>query len=304
VARRRAGRGKVASQFTQFYLQFFTLIEMLVVIAIIAILAALLMPALQRAREKALAASCMNSQKQVGMAITMYSSDWRGVFPAFGDVGREYFWPNFVAGTTVTGGAVYAPRETAYCAASPFYAQDLRLTSGHTSVGRSGGSSNGGYGIFFNRGDGPSRIDKLDPGVIKGFKVILYPTETNPNANKTSGPGVFNLLQLGRLARPGKLPFLGDTATATTTASQRGHMLAYFGNSKSMKNSTALYMAHDRRANMLFADNHAAPMSIDDLHYSDAIILQMLTKNLDPIQWGTVDAHAATCARKGQYLHP
>jgi len=69
-----------------------TLVELLAVVAIIALLAALLFPSVNAARAKARRAVCANNERQLGLAMMMYSTDNRDSVAPTGNNNSYWQW--------------------------------------------------------------------------------------------------------------------------------------------------------------------------------------------------------------------
>jgi prepilin-type N-terminal cleavage/methylation domain-containing protein/prepilin-type processing-associated H-X9-DG protein len=164
----------------------FTLIELLVVIAIIAILAAMLLPALSKAKQKAVATECVNNEHQIGLGAAMYRADASEKFPlTFIDIssggGQGYGWFNALQPYVPNTNAFVCPSRVHQASDSTYIWATNKMTSGYGANLQIGG-------CFF-----PAAGWKMDPTTdARALRpsTTVYLSETGTRAVDTPDPAV------------------------------------------------------------------------------------------------------------------
>ncbi|MEX0774548.1 MAG: type II secretion system protein [Phycisphaeraceae bacterium] len=245
----------------------FTLIELLVVISIIALLVALLLPALRAAREAAKAAACLSNQRQCSIAMNSYAADYRYYIPAAtnyrfnpgpglqnapwalfllrpaagGPVGNQ--WQDLPGGYVTSRMVLLCPSAEIFDTIRALNPSDWTYRDMNYSYGMVGMSPN---------------VWKIGNDETSTFVETILPNPLDP-------PNTYKHVtyRLDNVPKPSQWAMLAD---ASKGGSQRGASSSAVWYPRRMTgDEVAVWMVHSDKAQVAFADGHAAAIGENDM---------------------------------------
>jgi prepilin-type N-terminal cleavage/methylation domain-containing protein/prepilin-type processing-associated H-X9-DG protein len=248
----------------------FALVELLVVIAIIAVLASLLLPAVSSARRSARFTACKSNLHQVGMALTLYVSDFSAFPLGIVDDG-------VAVSQTRNGGVFYDTMKSWADLIEPYASGTAKIDANYNDPVLGCPSDHSPYG-YNKDGVEASMLPSADLG-LGGLATIdangrsLGPTPLRENSvtlpSDMIAIGDLGLrLKDGNLVSLAKIGFDGNAYFVSQEAEQA--LVAYTKN------------RHGAKANIVFCDNHVEGLKFSGLYRNQDPQLQRWNNDHQP----------------------